>query len=121
MHVLSIHPVVYEELESARRWYAEKSPALGDEFLDEIDFAFNAIQATPEIWPPFDRFGGIRHFIVHRFPFGVFYRFSTDTIQILAVGHLHRRPGYWKTRIRQSKTTGKGQSKCLIFTKKHQQ
>ena len=103
MYVLNVHPVVYEELEFARKWYAERSVDLGNEFLDEIDFAMEAIRAAPETWPPFASVAGTRHFLVHRFPFGVFYRLTEETIQILAVGHLHRKPGYWKFRMRQRK------------------
>lgn len=99
MFVLKVHPVVYEELEFARKWYAGKSLNLGNEFLDEIDFAISAIQSAPETWPRCQWVAGTRHFIVHRFPFGIFYRVTQDTIQILAVGHLHRKPGYWESRI----------------------
>lgn len=99
MRAISVHPDVYEELEFARKWYAERSKDLGNEFLDEIEFAMSAIQMTPETWPAFKWVAGTRHFLVHRFPFGVFYRLSEETIQVLAVGHLHRNPGYWKTRM----------------------
>jgi hypothetical protein len=36
---------------------------------------------------------------MHRFPFAVVYRELPSVIQVLAVAHGHRRPGYWKTRI----------------------
>jgi hypothetical protein len=99
MYTIRVHPDVYEELEFARKWYAERSADLGNEFLDEIDFAMNAIKTSPEIWPAFEWVAGTRHFLVHRFPFGVFYRLTAETIQVLAVGHLHRKPGYWKFRM----------------------
>ncbi|MDD5672679.1 MAG: type II toxin-antitoxin system RelE/ParE family toxin [Chitinivibrionales bacterium] len=99
MFRIYVHPDVYDELESARKWYADKSAELGNDFLDEIDFAMDAIQAAPEAWPPFSWVAGTRRFLVHRFPFGVFYRLSIETVQILAVGHLHRKPGYWKSRM----------------------
>ena len=99
MHMLSLHPEVYNELEFARQWYSDKSIGLGIEFLDEIDLALESIQASPEIWPTFVWVPGTRHFLVHRFPFGVFYRLSNDRIQVLAIGHLHRKPGYWKSRM----------------------
>lgn len=98
MHKLCLHPDVYDELEFARKWYAEKSVDLGNEFLDEINFALNVIQAAPEIWPVCVWVPGTRRFLVHRFPFGVFYRLTENNIQVLAVGHLHRIPGYWKSR-----------------------
>ena len=55
------------------------------------------ILAAPERWPagPY----GTRKFLLHRFPFAVVYRELPSAIQVLAVAHGHRRPGYWKTRI----------------------
>jgi hypothetical protein len=99
MHPIDVHPDVYEELEFARQWYADRSIVLGDEFLDEIDFAMQAIQKAPETWPTYKWVEGTRHFLVHRFPFCIYYRLSAEIIQVIAVGHLHRRPGYWKSRF----------------------
>jgi toxin ParE1/3/4 len=99
MYTINVHPDVYEELEFARKWYAERSIILGEEFLDEIDFAMNAIQKAPEMWPTYEWVAGTRQFLVHRFPFGIYYRLSSDIIQVIAVGHLHRKPGYWKSRL----------------------
>jgi len=99
MHKIEVHPAVYDELEFARKWYSEKSADLGIDFLNEIGFAIDAIQKAPEIWPAFAWVSGTRHFLVHRFPFGIFYRITEKAIQVLAVGHLHRRPGYWKPRL----------------------
>lgn len=34
-----------------------------------------------------------------QFPNGIIYRCRRNKIEILAVMHLHRKPGYWKSRI----------------------
>lgn len=34
-----------------------------------------------------------------RFPYGIIYRLKEDQIEIIAIMHLHRRPGYWKMRV----------------------
>jgi hypothetical protein len=40
-----------------------------------------------------------RRFLLHRFPYLLIYREREDgVIQILAVAHTSRRPGYWKER-----------------------
>jgi len=36
---------------------------------------------------------------VFRFPYALLYRVEADTITILAVMHMHRRPGYWEQRV----------------------
>jgi hypothetical protein len=35
---------------------------------------------------------------VHRFPFAVIYRHDDRMIQVIAVMHLKRQPGYWRSR-----------------------
>jgi hypothetical protein len=36
---------------------------------------------------------------VNRFPYGLVYEVSGEEIVIVAVMHLHRRPGYWRDRV----------------------
>jgi hypothetical protein len=50
----------------------------------------------PEAWPELK--GGIRRCMVRRFPFGVVYAVRGEDMVLLAVMHLHRRPGYWMDR-----------------------
>ncbi len=56
-----------------------------------IDAIADAPERHPEIEP------GIRRRLVsHRFPYAVLYRIVPDEVQVFAVMHLHRRPGYWR-------------------------
>jgi hypothetical protein len=43
---------------------------------------------------------GVRRRIVRGFPFALAYLVSGETIRIDAVAHMHRRPGYWRRRVR---------------------
>ena len=36
---------------------------------------------------------------MQRFPFNVLYREAGNTVQVLAVAHHRRRPGYWLGRV----------------------
>ena len=96
MRKREVHPDVYEELEEARSWYEEHATGLGNEFLDEIERAVSAIQRAPDAWPLFSN--GVRRFLVHRFPFAILYRYDNSKIQVIAVAHQRRKPGYWKAR-----------------------
>jgi hypothetical protein len=42
---------------------------------------------------------GARRYILHRFPYGIIYRLlGDDVLEILAIAHHKRRPGYWGRR-----------------------
>ena len=40
----------------------------------------------------------VSKFVLQRFPFNVFYRPGPTEIEIIAVAHQKRRPGYWSNR-----------------------
>jgi toxin ParE1/3/4 len=92
-----IHPAAAEEAEEATRWYRERSARAAVQFVEEVNQALDRILAAPHRWPSGPH--GTRKFLLHRFPFAVVYRELPSLIQIVAVAHGHRRPGYWKTRI----------------------
>ncbi|MHB0958931.1 MAG: hypothetical protein ACYC0X_26630 [Pirellulaceae bacterium] len=42
---------------------------------------------------------GTHRYLMKRFPFVVIYRVTTDRIEIVAIAHGRRKPGYWKRRM----------------------
>lgn len=96
MSRVEFHPEAYTETEEARSWYDAQSPGLGMAFTNEIQVAVRAIQDSPDIWPPYEY--GSRRFFLRRFPFTLIYRRNNMKVQIIAVAHLRRKPGYWKNR-----------------------
>jgi plasmid stabilization system protein ParE len=95
--LLLIHPAATAEAEKATRWYRERSARSAAQFVEEVNHALDRILAAPQRWPAGP--SGTRKFLLHRFPYAVIYRELLSAIQVLAVAHGHRRPGYWKTRI----------------------
>ncbi len=95
MQVVS-HPEADEELEGAARWYEERQPGLGDDFLDDFERTLRRIVAEPERWRQFR--GDNRKLNFQRFPYAIVYSVQLDVISIKALMHLHRRPGYWRHR-----------------------
>jgi hypothetical protein len=71
----------------------------GDAFLAEVEKAIQRILDFPEGWPTLEH--GARVCATHRFKYGVVYVIMSERIVIVAVMHLHRRPGYWKKRLRE--------------------
>ncbi len=71
------------------------------EFLEaaqiEFDAAIRRIVAYPKSYALLG--SDIRRCLIKRFPYGVLYGIDTDTIVIIAVAHLHRKPNYWIDRL----------------------
>ena len=94
---LEFHPAALAELELAKAWYDAQRPGLGGSFFHEITAAVSRIRETPNAWPEYKR--GTRRFLVHRFPFAVIYSQHSNSLLVVAVMHLKRRPGYWQSRL----------------------
>ena len=62
------------ELDEAIHWYGAQAPGLGE---------------------------GIRRCRLSRFPYGLIYTIDNGDVLLLAVAHLHRRPDYWRDRLRR--------------------
>jgi len=91
-------PAAQNELDDAFIWYEEQAIGLGYEFLDEIDQSLRLIVNYPELQPAIDN--NIRRCLVNRFPYGIFYGVADNTIIVVAVAHLKRKPTYWKKRLK---------------------
>lgn len=94
---LDIHPSALAELKSSISWYLEQNQAAATKFAAELDRAIDFVVASPRRWPAGER--GTRKFVLQRFPYAVIYREKEITIQVLAIAHGHRQPGYWKDRL----------------------
>jgi plasmid stabilization system protein ParE len=91
-----LHPAAAEELSAAIEWYNTNAVGLGSEFLAEIEEAIDRIISFPQLWPQVKN--SYRRCLTGRFPFAIIYRTNNDVIQILAIAHLSRKPGYWQKR-----------------------
>lgn len=90
------HPDAVEEAQAARQWYVQRSQSAADSFLAELDRGIEVISQAPERWPLFKH--GTRRCLFHRFPFQLVDRLVDDNIQVVAIAHGRRKPGYWKSR-----------------------
>jgi plasmid stabilization system protein ParE len=86
------------ELRGATKRYREIRPPLGQRFKDAVATAFDRI----EQWPLSGSLSGsnVRICRVKRFPYGIVYVPRDAEIVVVAIMHLHRRPGYWKRRLK---------------------
>jgi plasmid stabilization system protein ParE len=93
------HREAEQEYLSALAWYKERSPSAAFDFEDGFQSAVSAIAEAPERWPV--HLSRCRRYVLHQFPFSIVYRILEDEVYVLAVAHGHRRPGYWRKRLRQ--------------------
>src|SRR5688572_6678535 len=91
------HPDARAELRAARSWYYERSPLSAIAFAQTVENAISRIRGAPNTFALADH--GTREFVLQRFPFNIFYRTREKEIQIVAVAHQKRRPGYWSNRV----------------------
>jgi plasmid stabilization system protein ParE len=90
------HPEAELELAEAAQWYEERKPGSGSDFIASVRVKVDEIRQKPERWPDVR---GVRRALVNRFPYAIVYReVLDDSIEIVAIAHLRRRPKYWALR-----------------------
>ena len=72
-------------------------PETSDALIVEISEALEAICDAPLRWPKYVH--GTHRFLLRRFPFPIIYLDDPDFVNIVAVAHFKRRPGYWRQRV----------------------
>ena len=93
---VEFHPEAVAEARAAFEWYRDRSPQAAAAFMAELETAIECISEAPDRWPVFG--SETWRFLFRRFPFLVVYRKGAEKIQVIAVAHGRRRPGYWKAR-----------------------
>ncbi len=64
-------PEALAEYSDAIRYYQETGAELAAAFIEEIEHAVRAIRRNPDTWRLVE--GDVRRYLVHRFPFGIYY------------------------------------------------
>jgi toxin ParE1/3/4 len=93
----AFHPAAEAELLAAAEFYEARAPRLGLDFLAEVERVAARAAAQPKLGAPYA--GGTRRLMARRFPYAVVYRERGGGIEIVAVAHGGRRPGYWRERL----------------------
>jgi len=96
------HPAAAQEVESTYEWYAARDVSAAHGFREELRQAVDAVLASPQTWP---RYGSrARRYVFPRYPFSLIYVVRGDGIEVVAVAHGRRRPGYWRSRLRDERS-----------------
>ena len=97
MRRIEFHPEAQDEFISAAQFYERQTEGLGLDFITTVQRTYERLLESPASGPPFGR--RLRRLLVPKFPFGLLYRVEPERIYVIAVMHLHRQPGYWRSRL----------------------
>ena len=90
------HPAAESELIESARFYEQRVPGLGREFVGAVDQAIAAIAEDPKRWRIVR--ADVRRHVMPRFPFAIYYRLLEDHLRILTIKHHKRHPNYGQDR-----------------------
>ena len=91
------------ELYEAIVYYNIQRNGLGLEFAKEVQDTIERIKQNPEAWTTISTSKQARRCLTNRFPYGIIYQIRKNTILIVAVMHLKRRPQTWQSRLRENR------------------
>lgn len=95
---IDVHPEAQSEIVGSLQYYEENDPALAEDLDELIDTAVQLVASKPDTWPAY--LHGTRRYLLHRFPYSLIYREKDAVIQIVALAHHRRKPGYWSKRVK---------------------
>lgn len=93
---IDFHTAAVREARKAYRWYLRRSASAASRFQAALESALEQIAKAPERWPVY--LHGTRYRVLRRFPYIVVIRQIVRRLQVVAVAHGSRKPGYWKRR-----------------------
>ena len=93
---VDLRPEAEADIEEAATWYEAQREGLGDEFLNEMLSIFETISENPNLFPIVHR--DSHRALIHRFPFGIYYRIEEESIVVVAIMHGSRHPRRWQKR-----------------------
>ena len=102
MKVVRLASEALAEANDAADWYESHRDGFGRAFLAELDRCLDLVAEHPQAFPRLadtDPRLDIRRALLNRFPYAVVFLELPDRLQVLAVAHTSRRPGYWLNRI----------------------
>lgn len=93
---IEFHPAAARELMDSARYYENKLPGLGADFLDEVRRSLGLITKNPQIG--FVVEAPYRRVVLARFPFAIVYRATEPGIRVISVSHGRRESRHWAGR-----------------------
>jgi len=86
--------IARQEYMDAIDYYNNQRDGLGYEFAIEIDEGIQNIQLYVSAWQQLS--SKIRRYLIKRFPFGIIYSSTENSIIVLSIMNLHQKPKNWE-------------------------
>jgi len=67
MPEILFHPDIEHEVKASYKWYEAQASGLGEDFLTELEMAYQTLIELPDSWPKFHK--EFRRFLFSKFPF----------------------------------------------------
>lgn len=99
MKPVTVHPEAEAKADLAFEYYWARSEAAAVGFDAELKKAYAKLKESPLTCLP--HLYGTRRVILDPYPYSVIFREHQRGLQIVAVAHAKRRPGYWSKRLKQ--------------------
>jgi plasmid stabilization system protein ParE len=98
---LEILPAAFAELQDAVAFLNNERLGLGDELLEAVQHILERLLQFPalgHVLPNTKAKGEFRRILVPQFRYALIYRLHGTSLQIIALAHTSRKPGYWLAR-----------------------
>lgn len=96
---LHILPEAEDELLAAAEWYDAREAGLGVTFVRTVDQALTGILTAPLASPLWQHGQLYRRHVLRRFPYSILFIAEHPIVEVTAIAHAKRKPGYWLNRI----------------------
>ena len=94
---VEFHSDAAEEFVASVVYYSVEREGLGRRFRDAVVDGIERLEQFPDVGRSV---AGFRRLLIAGFPYDLVYRVKGDVLEVLALAHHRRRPGYWKARAR---------------------
>jgi plasmid stabilization system protein ParE len=93
---LVVRKAAEADIAEAARWYEQRSPGLGSEFLRAVEVTLAEIGRMLASYPLVR--GNARRALLRRFPYIVVFVATADFVSVIACLHARRDPRHWQER-----------------------
>ncbi len=94
---VQFRPAAGRDVVEAVDWYESQFPGLGTRFFEDLDRVLSRIEESRGQFPNVYR--DAHRALLHKFPFGVFFKTYEDRTLVAAVADLRRESSRWQSRI----------------------